>query len=530
LQRDVTELLVRDFGYVAAAGRPARKANGTPQDHAGDWQALIDNISAGTDLHASTRDLAAKMVRAGTDGGAVVNFLRGLMDRSAAPRDARWQARYDNLPRQVASIQEKIEREQEAAGPPLPGMGNGAPPPPPTSPNVGPTPGPGPAAQPLTTAHAAFRKWFGTEYDIDAATAVMAAAASEKLPGDPLWLLIVGGPGNAKTATVQALTGCGAHITSTIASEGALLSATPRKQRGAKATGGLLRKIGDHGVLVIKDFTSILSASRETRGMVLAAIREIYDGLWERNVGTDGGHTLTWIGRIVIVAAVTTHWDAAHTVVASMGDRFALLRMRSSKGRKEAGSGAIRNTGSELAQQQELAAVVNAAVAQMDTTPFQLSQDDVDQLVKAADLATLARSAVERDYRGEVEFAHDPEAPTRFAKQLVQLMRGAIAIGVEKDEAMRLVRRCAADSIPPLRRDILLDLASHPNSRVYDIRKRISQPRNTVRRGVECLHMLGTLVCVETDETDRNGTIRTVFRYRLADGFDKATLLDATNA
>ena len=117
--------------------------------------------------------------------------------------------------------------------------------------------------------------------------------------------------------------------------------------------------------------------------------------------------------------------------------------------------------------------------------------------MKAADLVTLARSAVERDYRGEIEFAHAPEAPTRFAKQLVQLLRGAISIGMTPAEAMRLVRRCGADSIPPLRRDVLLDLAENPGSRVGDVRKRIAQPRNTVRRGLECLHMLGTLACEE---------------------------------
>ena len=72
-------------------------------------------------------------------------------------------------------------------------------------------------------------------------------------------------------------------------------------------------------------------------------------------------------------------------------------------------------------------------------------------------------------------------------------------------EAMRLVRRCACDSIPPLRRDILLDLAENPGSRATDVRKRISQPRNTVRRGLECLHMLGALACDETEETGRDG-------------------------
>src|SRR5262249_26371422 len=146
----------------------------------------------------------------------------------------------------------------------------------------------------LDQVHAAFRKWLGTDYDIGTLDAMLAVAASEKLLGDPAWLLIISGPGNAKTETVQATSGLGAHIVSTIASEGALLSATSRRDRSKTATGGLLRKIGDRGLLIIKDFTSILSTDHNTRTSVLAALREIHDGHWVRNVGTDGGRTLTW--------------------------------------------------------------------------------------------------------------------------------------------------------------------------------------------------------------------------------------------
>ena len=39
------------------------------------------------------------------------------------------------------------------------------------------------------------------------------------------------------------------------------------------------------------------------------------------------------------------------------------------------------------------------------------------------------RTGVELDYRGDVVDAHDPEMPTRLAKQLTQIMRGAVAIG-----------------------------------------------------------------------------------------------------
>ena len=85
----------------------------------------------------------------------------------------------------------------------------------------------------LADAHAVFQKWLGDEYDLDAASAAIAAAASERLPGDPLWLLIVAGPGGAKTETVQALAGAGAHVTCTIASRrrATVRNAAPRAQQ-----------------------------------------------------------------------------------------------------------------------------------------------------------------------------------------------------------------------------------------------------------------------------------------------------------
>ena len=339
----------------------------------------------------------------------------------------------------------------------------------------------------LAEVHDVFRKWFGNEYDLDVIDAALATAASERLSGDPLWLLVISGPGNAKTETVTALSGAGAFVTSTIASEGALLSATSRRERNKKATGGLLRKIGDRGLLVVKDVTSILSADRNTRGSVLAAIREIYDGRWERNVGTDGGQSLLWTGRLVIVGAVTTAWDSAHGVVAAMGDRFVLIRSDSSVGRARSGVRAIRNTGDETTMRQQLAAAVGGIVGHLNAAEYQLGDVEIEQLVKAADVVTMARTAVERDYQGEVIDAHAPEMPTRFAKQLAQMIRGAVAIGMTPQAAMRLAIRCARDSIPPLRREILLDVAANPGSRPGDVRKRVGRPWRTVKREMEVL-------------------------------------------
>jgi len=216
------------------------------------------------------------------------------------------------------------------------------------------------APSPLDGVHAGFKNWLGKDYDTDMLDVVLAAGAAERLTGDPLWLMVISGSGNAKTETVQALEGAGALVTSAITSEGALLSATPRQLQGGRATGGLLLKLGARGVLVIKDVTSILSMDKKARGLVLAALREIYDGKWERNVGTGGGRTLLWNGRIAIVGACTTAWDTAHSVIAIMGDRFVIVRSDSETDQVRTRSAwqAIRNTGKETAMRTELATAV----------------------------------------------------------------------------------------------------------------------------------------------------------------------------
>jgi len=519
---DIVALLCRDFGYARAVGRKS-KVSGIPGSNAADWQALIDGILAGADLHTNTRDLAAKMVRAGMDGGAIVNLLRGLMDSSAAPRDQRWQDRYDNLPRQVASIEAKIA----AAAVPAGAAGQGPPPPPPISPGPGPAPSAAPPPQPsmLDSVHAVFKKWLGEDYDTDVLDAVLAAGAAARLTGDALWLLVISGSGNAKTETAQSLAGAGACVTSTITSEGALLSASPRS---ANATGGLLLKVqlGNHGLLVIKDVTSILSMDNRARSQILAALREIHDGKWERNVGIHGGKTLTWTGRVTIVGACTTAWDTAHSVIAIMGDRFVVVRAdsNSTAGRLSAACKAIENTGQEAKMRTELADAAGRLVTSASTDEYQLTPAETKRLIKLANIVTWTRSGVERDYKGDMVDAHAQEMPTRFAKQLTMLVRGAVAIGMLPDAAMRLAARCARDSISPLRRAILFDVADHPDARPREVADRIARPRMTVLRELEALRMLNVLDC-DIQEMMQGGREVTLTYYNLALALDRDLLL-----
>ncbi|MGB8021360.1 MAG: hypothetical protein WCF04_09045, partial [Candidatus Nanopelagicales bacterium] len=309
----------------------------------------------------------------------------------------------------------------------------------------------------------------------------------------------------------------------------ALLSATSKHERSKDASGGLLRLLEPRGVMVVKDVTSILSMDRNMRAEVLGALREIHDGAWDRNVGTDGGRTLSWRGRIAILGAVTTAWDTAHAVIATMGDRFVLLRMDSTTGRAEAGRRAIGNTGDETRMRDELRAAAAGVIAGMNPCPGHVNESELDALLAAADLVTRGRTGVEFDYQGDVIDSHAPEMPTRFAKELTQILRGGLAIGMPRADAFRLAIRVARDSMPPLRLAIVDDLAEHPESTTYEVRRRIGKPRKTVDRQLQALHMLG-VVEVDEEESEHFGRAVTRWRYRLASWVDPSCLRRETRA
>jgi hypothetical protein len=207
-----------------------------------------------------------------------------------------------------------------------------------------------------------------------------------------------------------------------------------------------------------------------------------------------------------------------------MGDRFVLLRIDSTQHRVASGLTTIRNTGQEDTMRDELAKLAAGVIAGIDTGSTVPTEAETQAILSAADLVTLARTAVEFDYRGDVVDAHAPEAPTRFARQLTQLFRGAVAIGLERACALRLAIRCARDSVPPLRPEIIDDLARSPDSTATDVRRRLKKPRATVDRQLQALHILGVAVHNEIETSGAFGKTQTPWYYTLADGIDPNVL------
>jgi hypothetical protein len=505
LQSDLVALLCRDFGYTAAKGR---MRNGTvpPAAGSGDWQELVDNILAGQDLHDSTRDLAAKMARSGMQGGAIVNFLRGLMSSSTAPRDARWQSRYEDLPRAVDTIEAKIEGERQAAA-----TASMPPPPPPLSPppplGAGPTPTPGAAPRPdaLEATIEVFERWLILPRRIPV-YAMLGAVAANLLPGEPVWLGIVAPPSNAKTELLNSITGLPFVVSASTLTLPGLLSGTPKRQQTQGAHGGLLRQVSNPGVLCLKDFTSVLSMRPDSKAEVFAALREIYDGQWIRRLGTDGGKVLEWRGKLGLVYGVTNVIDTMHSVADALGNRYLLMRTESGEGQLRR---ALQHAGGKTTtMRRELVEAVNTLFFAPSPQPIprSLSEEEITHLERITNLVVHLRGAVERDrYRRELDAIYGAEGTGRLGLSLERLLAGLDVLGLDREKAVEVATAVALDSTPPLRKRIYwllcepidpsrpnpLGVVAGPAWETADVAARVGLPTTTTRRTLEDLACYG---------------------------------------
>ena len=140
-----------------------------------------------------------------------------------------------------------------------------------------------------------------------------------------------------------------------------------------------------------------------------------------------------------------------------------------------------------------------------------------------ADLVTLIRSGVETDYQGDVLFAHAPEVPTRLVKQLGQLMRGAVALGLSVDRAFQMALRVCRDCAPPTRLRVLLDVADHPDTKAAECARRLGLPRQTTQRLCDILRALELLELDEIEDVPGKPWI-TTSRYTLAPTVKRTSL------
>jgi hypothetical protein len=472
----LVELLIRDHGYKRAPGRPS-KVNGKSgeRQHAeSDWTYLFDNIREGRELHDSLRDLAAKMIAAGTNSGAVINQLQALMEASTLSKDERWRARVREIPDAVDSAVAKYGKKLD---------------PEPAAEVKAPT-----STYTIEDTLQVFRSWLVLSSSTPV-YAILGAVAANLLPGDPVWLGLIAPPSSAKTELLNSITGLPHVVQAATITPSGLLSGTPNKQHDKGARGGLLRQIGSFGIICLKDFGSVLSMHAETRAETLAALREVFDGAWTRHLGSAGGKSLSWKGKVAVIFAATEVIDAHHSVIGAMGDRFLISRLKPVTGKKQF-TCALKHAGTGIGQmRKELATAVIRVFASRHTTASQINEEETEAIGKAIALAVRLRGAVARDYRSrEIEAIYGAEGTARIGLALERLLAGLETLGMNRKKALSIVEEVALDSVPPLRRRAYDCVCKYSNVETTDVAIALDLPTTTTRRILEDLAAHGLVV------------------------------------
>lgn len=332
---------------------------------------------------------------------------------------------------------------------------------------------------------------------------ICAVVISHRLPADPVWQFLVAGSSGGKTELLNALNDVtDVHPLDSITSNTFI---SGQANRNGKESSLLFRH--PSSIITLKDFTTVLAMQRDVRSEIMGQLRKIYDGEFTKSFGT--GEDKTWRGKITMLSGVTTSIYTQSEMYAAMGERFIMYAMLLPD-RMEAARRAINNATSVDMKERRLE-IRQAMKDYMDSivVPEEMPQLDPEfreELIELANLATLARSAVERDWHSinkEITFVHDSEMPTRFATQLSTIGSSMMVMNggplIEDDKA--ILYKISLDSIHKLRRRSLQELRKGP-ANTAAIATALALPTSSIRRYLEELNAFHILHRQKTNKED----------------------------
>ena len=278
---------------------------------------------------------------------------------------------------------------------------------------------------------------------------IFASLLSHYFTTDPLWIFLVAPPSGTKTELITLLSALPIVYMMSDLTTKTLFSGLEGKR---KESPSLMMRI-PNSIITMKDFTTVLSMRSEDKTIILSQLREIYDGKYDKPFGTGG--EIHWKGRITLLAGVTGIIDAQQSFLQIMGERFIMYRILQPDD-KEVAKKAFSISGHENEMRQDLKSAMRKffwGIKIPKIADISVPDEIINALASLASFVVIARSGIIRNNYGakEIELIPEPEAPSRFMKQLSVLIRALAALDKKKEvtwENYYLTLRVALDTIP----------------------------------------------------------------------------------
>lgn len=282
--------------------------------------------------------------------------------------------------------------------------------------------------------------------DWEAVDIILGMVASHKIPGEMLWLRLIGASATGKSEILSTISNQNGYCSK-------IESLTPASIRRGyiskeqKELPTMLARI-DGKLVVTKELAPLLTANKELKLEVFGLLRSVHDGELIADYGSDQGH-IEQHSHFDWMLGSTKYIDRQSSLEAQLGSRFIDLRWGAPLDRKKAITRAKANQDVLPKIRIELTEAMGAFIKALDTATLpDLNEDCITDL---ADFVATFRTPVERNRYNKDEIMDTPELElgTRVAQSFAKLAQGLSLFGIT--DCKPYMQRLAIDCLPPLR-------------------------------------------------------------------------------
>ncbi len=301
-----------------------------------------------------------------------------------------------------------------------------------------------------------YRQHFEVE---DTRTAVIVAgiAAAHYVPGEMVWLRVVGASRSGKSELITAFLG---HEDT---SELEVL--TPASLRGGFEGGHTVLTTIDGKLVITKDLAAMLTTRSEVRTEVFGLFRNIKDGSLVSDFNTAKGGRRKQTAHFDWIIATTPAVYDYRNVENLLGARFVDVLMPPPNRLAMAERAAANNPQLKAIRadlKSSAGDLMNFARDEAKRRTVDLKPDEVELYAGWADLTAHARSPVARDHYHNLLAPPSPEVGTELAQTFTRTAKGLALLGVSNVKLY--IAKLAWDSIPALRVDLIAKMLDRGGS------------------------------------------------------------------